>query len=139
MADAITIALSGLRAQTQRLGATASNIANATTSGAVPGSDAPAGSPALYRPLRVDQTAIFTADGQGAGVRAEVSADEDGITRVYDPDSSFADSEGFVAVPQIELTEEITNLLVAKTAYKANLSVIKTEKELQDQLLDTLA
>lgn len=135
MVDAISIALTGLTAQKQRLSASASNIANVLTSGAVPESGA---SSTVYRPLRAQLTSL-QSDGQGTGVRAEVTPDENGYTVVFDPSSSYANSAGEIAVPNVDPNTEMVNLMETKMAFKADLSVIKVAKEMDQALLDILA
>lgn len=145
MTDVFSIALSGLGAQQKRLAGTASNIANASTAGTVPGTvpSAPAstvggstvsGSAAgtVYKPLNVNLTSLASG-----GVRADVVADENGYSLAYDPSSPYANSEGMIAVPNVDLTTEMVNLLEIKTSYKANLAVLKTQDEMLGALLDT--
>lgn len=135
MLDAISIALSGLNAQKQRLAASASNIANISTGGTVPTADPASPASTVYRPLRVS----FTPTGEGGGVQATVTADEEGYSVIYDPESIHANEEGLVAVPNVDLATESVHVLLAKTSFKANLAVIKTQDELLGDLLDTLA
>jgi len=141
MTDAVSIALSGLRAQQTRLAAGASNIANASTTGTVPA--APPSAPAstvfggqnistVYKPLNVNLTSLATG-----GVRADVTADPKGYSLIYDPASPYANSEGMIAAPNVDLTREIVNLLEIKASFKANLAVLKTQDEMLGRLLDT--
>lgn len=134
MTDALSIALSGLRAQTTRLAATASNIANASTSGTVPNADPSAPASTLYTPVTVD----FSSQA-GGGVSAQVRPDPDAYSVIYDPSSGYANADGLVAVPNVDLAQEAVNLLETKALYKANLSVIKTQDEMLGDLLDTIA
>lgn len=131
MTDAISIAMSGLRAQSVRLAASASNIANVGTSGAIPTPEAPAST--VYKPLNVSYTALSTG-----GVRADVIEDANGYTPVYDPSSIYANNDGLSAAPNVDLVKETVNMLEAKAVYKANVSVIKTQEEMLGELLDTL-
>lgn len=134
MTDALSIALSGLRAQTTRLAATASNIANASTSGTVPNADPSAPASTLYTPVTVD----FSSHA-GGGVSAQVRPDPNAYSVIYDPSSGYANADGLVAVPDVDLAQEAVNLLETKALYKANLSVIKTQDEMLGDLLDTIA
>ncbi|MDE1151850.1 MAG: flagellar basal body rod C-terminal domain-containing protein [Micavibrio sp.] len=141
MADALSIALSGLQAQQTRLAATASNIANASTTGRVPGasSSAPASAssstaPAVYSTVTVDFTSL-----ESGGVKANVTANPNGYELAYDPSASYANSDGYVAAPAVDLAQESVNLIETRTAYKANISVIKTQDEMLGELLDTIA
>lgn len=134
MTDAYSIALSGLRAQTTRLAATASNIANVSTSGAVPSADPSAPASTVYRPLNVSYSSL-----ESGGVAAHVNADPQGYTISYEPDSVYANSDGLVAAPAVDLNREVVNLIESKLLYKANVSVIKTQDEMMGDLLDSIA
>ena len=137
ISDALSIALSGLSAQKQRLNATASNVANLLSQGAAPGSaEAAAGAPVVYKPLQVNLSSQVLSNGQGAGVRGDITEKENPFSFVYNPEALGANGEGFVAVPNINLDEEIIDLLVTKTLFKANAAVIRTQDELSGQLLD---
>ncbi|MFN7113970.1 MAG: flagellar basal body rod protein FlgC [Alphaproteobacteria bacterium] len=146
MTDAVSIALSGLKAQQTRLAAGASNIANASTTGTVPaaspsapastasgGASVPTAS-SVYRPLNVNLTSLATG-----GVRADVTADPKGFSLVYDPSSPYANTEGMIAAPNVDLTREIVSLLEIKNSFKANIAVLKTQDEMLGALLDTRA
>lgn len=133
MVDALSIALTGLQAQSQRLAASASNIANANTTGALPTPEAPAST--VYKPLNVSFTALMAGD-QGGGVSATVTADENGYSPVYDPGSVYANEQGLSAAPNVDLAREMVNIIETKLAYKADLSVIKAQKNMTGDLLD---
>jgi flagellar basal-body rod protein FlgC len=138
MTDALSIALSGLRAQNTRLAATASNIANASTTGSVPGASPSAPASTVYLPLRVNFTSVDSG-GIGAGVAATVSPDPNGYSVIYDPSSPYANSEGNIAASAVDYAEEFVNLIETKAVWKANLSVIKTQDEMLGDLLDEIA
>lgn len=134
MVDAISSALSGLTAQKQKLAASASNIANMTTAGAVPAAGAAS---TVYRPLQANLVAQ-AVEGQGAGVRADVTEKANPYSVIYDPSSIYANSAGEVAVPNVDLVEETVNIIETKAAFKANAAVIRTQDEMLDALLDTV-
>lgn len=137
--NALSAALSGLNAQKARLNATASNVANAGTSGAVPGSAGEsAGAPSVYRPLRVDLSSQTLANGQGAGVSYNITEIKDGYSLSYAPDAMGANAEGMVAVPEVSLDREMVNLLEIKTLFKANAAVLRAQEEMSGEMLDIL-
>lgn len=135
MVDAVSIALSGLTAQKQRLGVSATNIANMSTGGVVPENGQVS---TVYRPLQVNTQSVTFENGEGAGVQASVSEKNNPYSVVYDPNSVYANEEGLVAAPNVDLAEESVNLLMTKTAYKANIAVMKTADEMTQSLLDEL-
>lgn len=139
MTDAISIARSGLSASRQRLAAIASNIANSQTAGPAPRNGVSAGA-AAYRPLQVTQNSL-AIDGHGAGVRAEVRevAEDRAFSVFHDPQSALANPDGYVAVPNISLEEQIVDLQMTKQGYKANAKVIGVLREMENEVLDILA
>jgi flagellar basal-body rod protein FlgC len=127
MINAIGIALSGLNSASQRVAAAASNIANVLTSGSLEEGGQPP-----YTPV----TAVSESQENG-GVLTNIQPRQNGFSTAYDPDSPFANAEGFIGVPNVDLATEIVNLKLAEVTYKANLSTIKTSKEMFDELMDT--
>jgi flagellar basal-body rod protein FlgC len=126
MIKSINIALSGLNAASNRLNASASNIANLHTAGALEGEG-----PRPFTPITTQQT---TSDN--GGVNSEIVARQQPFTPDFDPDSPFADENGIIGVPNVDLAEESVNLILAKLQYKANIEVIQTASELSDELLN---
>ena len=123
----MSIALSGLTAASTRANAAASNIANANTSGARQGTDGPA----PYTPIDVVQ--ISSENGE---TRAEIVERAPASTPAYSPDSSYADQDGYVATPNVDMTEEIIDLRQAALAYSANLAVVKVASEMEREMLN---
>lgn len=130
MINAIQTALSGLVASTKRVEASASNIANIGTAGSL---DDAGNAP--YAPISTVQQTQTDSQGNATGVTAENLPRENAFVPAYDPDSPFANSEGFVGVPNVNLAEEAVNLKLAEATYKANIAVLETVNELSDELL----
>ncbi|MBI1320944.1 MAG: flagellar biosynthesis protein FlgG [Candidatus Hydrogenedens sp.] len=135
MADVSGIALSGAQAQLARLAASASNTANLHSRGALPATDGstPPGQPEPYRP--VEAVTVAAASGARTVFRPVTPA----FIPEFDPQASFANDQGVVAAPNIDLAGEATTRLAAGRAYQANLAVIKTNDELLKTLLDAKA
>lgn len=132
MINTIQIALSGMNAASRQVEASASNIANMTTSGALD----PADGPAPYTPVTVTQSAITTQNGDSAGVRAETIPSTRPFVPSYAPDSPFANADGLVGSPDVDLAEEAVNLQIASHSYKASAKTINVMSEMQDALLN---
>lgn len=126
MINTISIALSGLNAATNKLNATASNIANITTAGSL---DDPSKAP--YDALTTNQTA-----SENGGVNSEVVSAGRPFVPTFAPDSPFANSEGLIGSPNVNLTKEAVNLSLAEITYKANIGTLKTAEEMSDELLN---
>src|SRR3954467_9940258 len=141
----LSIATSGLSAASLRVNVAASNIANVQTTGPLPtsgGSSAPAvtGSiaptfPAAYVPLRVDQVSQSSGSTPG-GTVATVSTGSPSYTAQSDPSAPFANQDGLVAAPNVDLANEFAQLVTAKYSFIANAKVIQAYSETEDALLD---
>lgn len=127
MIKAIGIALNGLNAATQKLTASASNIANISTVGSLE-----EGEQQPYVPLTTVSKALGPETG---GVRTDVVPKNPPFVPAYDPNSPFANEDGVIGVPNISLEEEIVNLKIAELTYKANIRTIKASEELNKELL----
>ena len=127
--NVMSIAGSALTAQSARLNATASNMANADS---VVGAD---GKP--YRAKQVVfQAAPVTSDGS-MGVRVTQVVDSAAPGRmVYDPKSPAANEQGYVEMPNVNVVEEMVNMISASRAYQTNSEIMSAAKTL---LLKTLA
>jgi len=132
------IAASGVSAQSQRLNATASNLANAESA-------AGPGAPAYRARQVVFQTApVAGAERAGAlgreaalGVRVKsVVEDSSAPRRVHDPKHPLADAAGYVTLPNVNVAEEMVNMLSASRSYQSNLEVMNTAKALMLKTLN---
>lgn len=123
MINAIGIALSGLQAASRKAEASASNIANLQTPD--------------YSPITAQQTAQTDQSGNGQGVRSDFVPKTQPFTPSYDPDSPFANTQGYVNTPNVDLAEEAVNLTIAETTYKANVAVLETIQDMTKELLSS--
>jgi flagellar basal-body rod protein FlgC len=132
MSTIAAIAVSGMYAAVRRLEVSASNVANQGSTGRLPAADGsvPAGSPRAYTPLRVDQVEV------AGGTQANVSAVSPGTVAVYEPDAPYADANGMVAAPDVDLGTEMVELMVARLSFAANVQTLKASDTLAKTLLD---
>lgn len=121
------IAGSALTAQSARLNAVASNLANADS---VVGADG--------RPYRAKQV-VFQAmpvEGGGIGVRVVQVVESAAPLRMqYDPANPAADEKGYVTLPNVNVVEEMVNMISASRAYQTNAEVMNTAKALMAKTL----
>ena len=122
------IASSGMTAQSMRLNVVASNMANADS---VTGSDG--------QPYRAKQV-VFEVAPSGmqdiGGVRVSGVVEDPSPPRlVFDPKSPHANAEGYVAMPNVNVVEEMTNMISASRSYQANVEVLNTAKTLMVKTL----
>ena len=127
MIPGVSTALSGLMASSKRLEVSASNTANLRTTGAVPGN----AGPEAYQPLQPVQSSI-AGGGTITGARPISPA----YLPAYEPDSSFTDAAGMVAVPNVDPAAETVAQISAKHAYLFNLKTIGAADAMTKSLLD---
>lgn len=125
MIGAISTALTGLLAASKKVEASASNIANMGSAGSLD----PASPNQPYQALTTVQTTA-----QGGGVQATNIPKKPGFVNAYAPDSPFANADGLVGAPNVDLAEEAVNLKIAEISYKANINVLKTADEMSEEL-----
>jgi flagellar basal-body rod protein FlgC len=133
MSSISAIALSGLNAAASRLQVSASNVANSQTTGALPNADGtvPAGAPQAYSPLALVQTA-----SAGGGVQTSLTTVSPPTTTVYDPQASFANQDGLIAAPNVDLAQEFVGQLLASYSFAANAAVLRADDQNNKALLD---
>ena len=126
------VAGSGLAAQSVRLNATASNLANVQSLSGDPAT--------VYRaryPVFATEQRPFADHMESAAVRVlgVVESDAPALQR-YQPGHPQADENGYVWATNVNAVEEMANMISASRAYQSNLEVINNSKEL---LLRTLS
>jgi len=123
-----SVAGSAMSAQSQRMNVTASNLANAES---VAGPDG--------QPYRAKQVVFEVApSGQQdiGGVQVSgVVEDQSPAKMVYDPKNPHANPDGYVAMPNVNVVEEMTNMISASRSYQANVEVLNTAKTLMVKTL----
>jgi flagellar basal-body rod protein FlgC len=136
MSSIPTIALSGLNAAARSLQVSALNVANAQSTGAVPNADGtvPAGTPQAFAPLELVQT-----ESVGGGVQTSVTTVTPSTTTVFDPQAPFANQDGLVAAPNVDLSREFVGQLIASYSFAANVAVLKADDRNTKALLDITA
>jgi flagellar basal-body rod protein FlgC len=121
--NAINASASALDAQRARMEVAVSNLANAEST------RGPDGQPYRRREV-VLESVPFEQHAQAAGVQptgvrvAAVLEDQTEFRRRYEPSHPDADADGFVAVPNVDVPEEMIDMLGAARAYQANLTAI---------------
>lgn len=119
----------------------ANNIANISTTGPLPASSgsglggiAPT-YPAAYVPLQVNQVSQSSGSMLG-GTAATVSAVSPSFTAEFDPSAPFANQDGLVAAPNVDIASEFAQLTIAKYSFIASAKVIQAYTETMDSLLE---
>jgi flagellar basal-body rod protein FlgC len=134
MSIASTIAVSGLSVASLRLQVAASNIANASSDGPLPGAPNPENFPPAHSTLRLNQV-----DSLGGGTSATVTNVSPSTIETYDPTAPYADGRGMVASPNVDLANELVQVLIARFSYAANAQVIRADAQMSAALFDLTA
>jgi len=138
--DAMHTSASGLSAQRLRMNLISANLANVNTT------RTPEGGP--YRRKEV----VFSAVPKGASFRDHLKArpakapcevrplkiieDQRPAVVKYAPHHPDANSEGYVALPQINVMEEMVNMISATRSYEANVSAVRAAKDMALKALE---
>ena len=129
------IAGSGMSAQTIRLNATASNLANAET----PAPNEREAYRARYPVFQAIQAAVDSSiDGvnPSVGVKVtEVVESQKPLQARYEPEHPMADDEGYVFYPNVNVVEEMTNMISASRSFQANVDVMNATKVMMQRIL----
>jgi flagellar basal-body rod protein FlgC len=123
---AFDVASSGLRTSRKWLDAVSDNIANINTARRTD-------EDAFQSRMIVAQANEYGGAG-GVRVAGAVFGDPQGRI-VYSPDHALADEEGMVRMPDIDLGDQMTQLMIAQRGYQANISVIERAKDAYSQAL----
>jgi len=136
--NSMQVSSSGLKAQRTRLNVVSSNLANVATT------RTPEGGPYVKKDV------VFTPDSSSfssrldqrlnkgvKGVAVEKIQDNPRPPKmVYNPSHPDADEEGMVAMPNINLLEEVADMTSAARSYEANANAIKAAKRMALKALE---
>ena len=121
------VAYSGMDTYKTWIDATADNVANVNT---VKRTSETAYQAKYVVARAVPGTRGGVAAGIGLGTSVagiELSSGEGQI--VYDPSSPLADANGMVRRPDMVLSDQMTNLIIAQRAYQANVTVFERARD----------
>jgi len=134
LSSAINASASALDAQRTRMEVAISNMANAESTRSADGG------PYRRREVVLESQpfgANFDGTAPATGVRvAAVLEDQTDFQRRYEPSHPDRDADGFVAVPNVDVPEEMVDMLGAARAYQANLTAIGLIRDTVQRALD---
>jgi flagellar basal-body rod protein FlgC len=135
----MNISGSGLTAQRMRMDVIAENIANVDTT------RGPDGNPYTRKYVVLEErngsfaevlknSATGRTDG---GVRVtEIGDDPAPFQLVYDPDHPDANEEGYVEMPNVDITQEMVDMISAYRSYEANVTAFNAYKDMAVKALE---
>lgn len=134
--DVFKVSGSALQAQSVRLNAVASNLANAeAVAGAA--SDAYRARHPIFQTVYGELSADPQTDPPNAGVRVlGIYQSPAASIRRYEPGHPLADGDGYVWASNVNAVEEMANMMSATRSFQSNVEVITTSRDL---LLKTIA
>lgn len=133
MFQAINASGSGLTAAKKWMEVTSNNIVNANTTAEPDGE--------LYRRRSVvleqnDSFANMLQNDTNTGVKIKAIEQDPNENLVYDPSHPHANEDGYVRYPNVDMTAEMTNMMVAQKMYSANMSVLNANTKMLDKDLE---
>ena len=137
--DALHVSSSGLSAQRLRMNLISANLANMNTTRTKAGgpyrrkdpvfaAQAPEGS---FREILRDRQEMLSKVAV-----VGIVEDSRAPIRRYNPNHPEADRNGYVALPNINVMEEMVNMISATRSYEANVSAIKAAKAMALKALE---
>jgi flagellar basal-body rod protein FlgC len=120
------IAGTGMSAQSVRLNATASNLANAESVSGDPNQVYKAKHP-LFEAIRTG----LGKDAATSGVAVKgIFENQAAPSARYEPGNPLADANGYVYAPNVDSVEEMVDMISASRSYQNNVEVMNTAKEM---------
>lgn len=143
---AMEVSASGLTAERIRMNALASNLANARTTRTEAGGPYKRVDPVFRAVPMIERTSELSPpdpmqqynQNVGGTYLVEVPSirqDESAPQLIYDPQHPDADARGFVAMPNVNVVEEMVNMITASRSYEAGVTVMQTLKGMAQSAL----
>jgi flagellar basal-body rod protein FlgC len=120
----LRIAASGLQAQSTRLRIVSQNIANAQSTGSMPGAD-----PYARHTVSFESEMDRTLGANVVAVKS-VGVDASPFKLEHDPGNPAADAGGMVKMPNVDVLTELADMREANRSYEANLQVAKQSADM---------
>jgi len=128
----MTVAASGMRAQSDRMKTIAENIANANSQASTPGADP-------YRRKIATMKSTFDHELNATVVESgQPITDNSEFRTQYDPGNPMADKQGYVKMPNVDSLVEIMDMREAQRYYEADLTVMDASKTMLSRTVDLL-
>jgi flagellar basal-body rod protein FlgC len=138
--SAMNISASALTAERTRMNLISSNLANANAT------RTPEGGPykrkdAIFAATRVESSFARTLDGAAGRELRQVEVqrviEDQGPPRMqYDPSHPDANPQGYVAMPNVNVIEEMADMIGASRTYEANVTAVQAAKSMALKTLE---
>jgi flagellar basal-body rod protein FlgC len=132
----LDISASALVANRTRLDAIAANLASADVGG---NPDGPVKPPPVREVLfAVGDPSAASPEGQEMGVHVADVRELHAYVPRYQPFHPYADKEGRVWYPDVNVVEQSANMMLAARSYEANIAAIEATKSMINSALEIL-
>ncbi|MCK1458030.1 flagellar basal body rod protein FlgC [Bradyrhizobium sp. 2] len=125
----LTVASSGLEAQSTRMRIVSENLANATSTGRTAGAD-----PYQRKTITFDAA----MDRASSAKVKEIGVDTTPYRVEYEPGHPAADKAGYVKLPNVNMMIEMADMREVNRSYEANLQVVKQVRSMLGMTIDLL-
>jgi flagellar basal-body rod protein FlgC len=126
------IAVSGMKAQAERLRVISENLANADST-----AQTPDGLP-YRRKILTFKNELDRTNGYNKVVVNKVKPDPSDLNKKFDPHNPAADRDGYVLTPNVNSLVEMMDMREAQRSYEANMNVISTSRSMLTQTVQLL-
>ena len=123
MFEAMRISATGMAAERFRLDLVAHNLANINTTRTAEGGP-------YQRQSAIFAEVMGRVQGRGGVQVSGVSRDTTPPQLVYDPGHPDANENGYVAMPNVNVINEMVDMITATRAYEANVTAVTSFKEM---------
>jgi flagellar basal-body rod protein FlgC len=128
----MSVASSGLEAQSTRMRIVSENLANAGATGRTAGAD-----PYQRKTVTFDAAMDRVAGAQLVKVK-DVGVDRTPFRVEYEPGHPAADKAGYVKLPNVNMLIEMADMREVNRSYEANLQVVKQVRSMLGMTVDLL-
>lgn len=121
----LSVAASGMEAQSMRLRYISENIANADT-------------PGYHRKTAPFEVEMVRGAATGRVELGDIRLDQTDLTRIFDPGHPMADGNGYYDGSNVDIVIEIADAREAQRSYEANLKLFDQARQMSQGLFELL-
>ncbi|MBA4802351.1 MAG: flagellar basal body rod protein FlgC [Euryhalocaulis sp.] len=132
IANIMSIAASGMKAQSSRMRIIAENVANADSTGRTPDDDP------YRRQMPTFESELDRAKGVRTVRMSEITPDMSDFDMRYEPGHPAADADGYVKTPNVNTLIELMDMREAQRSFEANMNVMESSRAMLMRTIDLL-
>lgn len=141
MFSSFNVSASGMTAQRIRMDIISDNIANINTTRTENGGPYRRKMPVFQEKevasfKKILQSNIAGGSSDGGVKVTNISEDNSPFKLIYNPGHPDANEDGYVAMPNVDLSSEMVDMISASRAYEANITALNTSKSMAMKALE---